>query len=455
MKIKSLMYVLMGTMLITTSCSDNELEKGNGSGTVDPVNASALVNVYSDKSGSEASLLVGNVFVKDSRTLTLNVPVACEKVYMKYNTVSGTEATKEFALSPVSRSAGQGVGFNFETNRLASVTLALPEDAVQPTNETDQGYLFYHNTGVVMFEDGWPTQLALWYDEDFNDVVFEYDLKVTECHSQQMMETVGGKEELLLTLDVRAIGGIYPTVLGVVLDGLKSEYVDRITASLVLKGGQGTMTDLAKEELSTKDVVKIENKNWNWNNDTRTEPRFAILTVDKAQTEGTVITLDGLSSLKDNNQDMFQVTPGKVREGLPMLRAEIRLIGKEGLTGADRDAQLAAFRGLILDTNRQNFFIKVSSGKEIHMKGYKPTSAYKAEYDELVANDATLDKAVYYSNTNGSTWGVKMPVGARHAYETVPFKVAYTGFADWVNTNGASNKNWYENFDAGKTVRYW
>ena len=207
MKIKSLMYVLMGTMLVTTSCSDNELEKGNdGSGTVDPVNASTLVNVYSDKSGSEASLLVGDVLVKDSRTLTLNVPAACEKVYMKYNTVSGTEATKEFALSPVSRGVDQSTGFNFETNRLASVTLALPEDAVQPTNETDQGYLFYHNTGVVMFEDGWPIQLDSWYDEDFNDVVFEYDLKVTECHSQQMMETVGGKEELLLTLDVRAVG---------------------------------------------------------------------------------------------------------------------------------------------------------------------------------------------------------------------------------------------------------
>ena len=455
MKIKGLMYVLMGTMLVTTSCSDNELEKGkDGSGTVDPVNASALVNVYSDKSGSEASLLVGDVLVKDSRTLTLNVPAACEKVYMKYNTVSGTEATKEFALSPVSRGVDQSTGFNFETNRLASVTLALPEDAVQPTNETDQGYLFYHNTGVVMFEDGWPTQLASWYEEDFNDVVFEYDLKVTECHSQQMMETVGGKEELLLTLDVRAVGGTLPTVLGVVLDGLKSEYVDRITASLVLKGGQGTMTDLAKEELSTKDVVKIENKNWNWSNDTRTEPRFAILTVDKAQAEGTVITLDGLSSLKDNNQDMFQVRPKKVREGLPMLRAEVRLIGKEGLTGADRDAQLAAFRELILDTNRQNFFIWANN-KEIHMKGYAPTSAYKAEYDKLVAKDATLDKDVYYSNTNGSTWGVKMPVGARHAYESVPFVEAYTGFADWVNTNGKSNKNWYEGFDPEKTVRYW
>ena len=447
MKIKSLMYVLMGTMLVTTSCSDNELEKGNdGSGTVDPVNASALVNVYSDKSGSEASLLVGDVLVKDSRTLTLNVPAACEKVYMKYNTVSGTEATKEFALSPVSRGVDQSTGFNFETNRLASVTLALPEDAVQPTNETDQGYLFYHNTGVVMFEDGWPIQLDSWYDEDFNDVVFEYDLKVTECHSQQMMETVGGKEELLLTLDVRAVGGIYPTVLGVVLDGLKSEYVDRITASLVLKGGQG---------LSTKNIVKVENKNWNWSNDTRKEPRFAILTVDKAQAEGTVITLDGLTSLMDNNQDMFQVTQGKVREGLPMLRAEVRLIGKEGLTGAERDAQLAAFRELILDTNRQNFFIKVNGGKEIHMRGYAPTSAYKAEYEALVAGDTTLDANVYYSNTKGSTWGVKLPVGTRHAYERVPFREAYPDFTKWVDSKGASNQKWYENFVDEKTIRYW
>lgn len=454
MKIKSLMYVLMGTMLVTTSCSDNELEKGNdGSGTVDPVNASTLVNVYSDKSGSEASLLVGDVLVKDSRTLTLNVPAACEKVYMKYNTVSGTEATKEFALSPVSRGVDQSTGFNFETNRLALVTLALPEDAVQPTNETDQGYLFYHNTGVVMFEDGWPIQLDSWYDEDFNDVVFEYDLKVTECHSQQMMETVGGKEELLLTLDVRAVGGIYPTVLGVVLDGLKSEYVDRITASLVLKGGQGTMTDLAKEELSTKNIVKVENKNWNWSNDTRKEPRFAILTVDKAQ--GTVITLDGLTSLMDNNQDMFQVTQGKVREGLPMLRAEVRLIGKEGLTGAERDAQLAAFRELILDTNRQNFFIKVNGGKEIHMRGYAPTSAYKAEYEALVAGDTTLDANVYYSNTKGSTWGVKLPVGTRHAYERVPFREAYPDFTKCVDSKGASNQKWYENFVDEKTIRYW
>ena len=44
------------------------------------------------------------------------------------------------------------------------------------------------------------------------------------------------------------------------------------------------------------------------------------------------------------------------------------------------------------------------------MRGYAPTSAYKAEYEALVAGDTTLDANVYYSNTKVPTWGVKLPV---------------------------------------------
>ena len=318
MKIKSLVYVLMGTMLVTTSCSDNELEKGNdGSGTVDPVNASALVNVYSDKSGSEASLLVGDVLVKDSRTLTLNVPAACEKVYMKYNTVSGTEATKEFALSPVSRGVDQSTGFNFETNRLASVTLALPEDAVQPTNETDQGYLFYHNTGVVMFEDGWPTDREIWYDEDFNDVVFEYDLKVTECQAEKWFEAGQGyKEGLKLTLDIRAKGGRYPIKLGVVLGGLDKKYIETVATRILLKEGQGKETELATGEMKAEmPQQQLFGKS-----------QFCKVTVD-TEHGSPVIIMDGLSALGDNT-NFFQTTKGFINPGQGMLRAEIILGAK-------------------------------------------------------------------------------------------------------------------------------
>ena len=79
----------------------------------------------------------------------------------------------------------------------------------------------------------------------------------------------------------------------------------------------------------------------------------------------------------------------------------------------------------------------------------------KAEYEALVAGDTTLDANVYYSNTKGSTWGVKLPVGTRHAYERVPFREAYPDFTKWVDSKGASNQKWYENFVDEKTIRYW
>lgn len=466
MKIKKLMYVLMGTILVFSSCSDNELENG-GKGPEQPVASSPLVNVYADESCSEASLLAGDILLNSSKTMTLNVPIHTDVVYMRYNKASGGVGTKAIAVSALTR-AGEGQGaFDYEMSRKANVSLTLPEDAVKPTDETDAGYLFYHNTGVAMFEDSWPKESTGW-DKDFNDVVFEYDLKVTECQDPEQMAKYGSKEELLLTLDVRAVGGTLPNVLGVVLEDLDSKYVDRITASLVLKGGQGTMRDLGKKELQTNSPVVVNVPEWNWDNDPATaKKRNAILTVDKGQTEGTVITLDGLSSLYDSNQTFFQTTWGSIRVGLPMLRAEIRLIGSE--TGVDIDKQREAYRELILDTKRQNFFIKISGGKEIHMKGYESTSAYASKYaEDAKVSDAKegeeMDANIPYCNQNGFVWGMKVPVGIRHAYEKVAFDEAYPKFANWVKTNGKEDTDWYLNpnplnndevKETAYLVRYW
>lgn len=460
MKIKKLVYVLLGALLVA-SCSDTEFEGGKEGG--GQASVSPLVKVYADEKGE--NLLAGDILIKEgaSRTITLNVPIHLEKVYMEYNTVSGAVKKAAFNLSPATRSESYPGDFAYETTRAASVTLTLPEDAVKPTDETDAGYLFYHSTGVAMFEDGWPEE-STWHDKDFNDVVFEYDFKVTECQDAAQMAKQGSKEELLLTLDVRALGGIYPTKLGVVLENLNKKYIDRVTAKLLLKGGQGTMEDLDKVELSTDSKVIVDVPNWRWSDDDASVSRNAKLIVDTTPTEGTIITLDGLTSLDNDKNDgskkvYFQTTKGAIREGLPMLRAEVRLIGKEGLEGAEREAQLKAYRDLILDTQRQNFFI-TAMGKETHMRGYKPTSAYKEGYNKVAASvsgngNEAMDENIPYCNKNGFVWGIKVPAGSRHAYEEEPFDKAYPKFNDWAKSNGASNKDWYLKFDPELTVRYW
>lgn len=89
MKIKKLIYVLVGTLVVASSCSDTEFGNGKeGTGT-EPAASSPLVKVYADEKGEH--LLAGNILVKEGapRTITLNVPIHTEKVYMEYNTVSG------------------------------------------------------------------------------------------------------------------------------------------------------------------------------------------------------------------------------------------------------------------------------------------------------------------------------------------------------------------------------
>ena len=48
-----------------------------------------------------------------------------------------------------------------------------------------------------MFEDGWPIQLDSWYDEDFNDVVFEYDLKAVSYTHLDHPHSSGDKAYIL------------------------------------------------------------------------------------------------------------------------------------------------------------------------------------------------------------------------------------------------------------------
>ncbi len=91
------------------------------------------------------------------------------------------------------------------------------------------------------------------------------------------------------------------------------------------------------------------------------------------------------------------------------------------------------------------------------MRGYKPTSAY-ADYAKdaaTMSGNEAINENIPYCNMNGFVWGIKVPVGTRHAYEKVAFETAYPKFKDWAKNNGASYKNWYEDFEPEETVKYW
>lgn len=435
MKARKLMYILLGMFVVACTDSNNEeMTENNGE-------KATIVSLYSEKSCDTEYLLVGDLLVKEGayQKLNLNVPVHCQNVYMKYTSASGEKITTLALNATNSRAANSE--FDMETSRRVSVALSLPEDAVQPTNEEDAGFRFYHNTGVAMFEDDWPRQ-STGFDNDFNDVVLEYDLKVTECQNDELLPAQGYKEGLLLTLDVRAKGGRFPTKVGVELLGLDPKFINEVSTRILWKKGQGMADEVAtgeKHATINKDGVSFD------------------LKVDL--NGNPIILLDGLAGLGDN-QNFFQVTEGHIIEGKPMLRAEIKLTGKNRseLPTIEGYDQLGAYRDLILDTKKQNFFIvaKNTNDREIHLKGYQPTRLYTTyDGDCLKGADYSMQNGTTYCNENGYVWAMKVPVGVQHAYESKSFSLAYPKFLKWTESNGAENQDWYLHPDMKYVVRYW
>ena len=290
-----------------------------------------------------------------------------------------------------------------------------------------------------MFEDNWPIEPG--QDNDLNDVVFEYDLKVTECQAEKWFEVGQGyKEGLKLTLDIRAKGGRYPIKLGVVLGGLDKKYIETVATRILLKEGQGKETELATGEMKAEmPQQQLFGKS-----------QFCKVTVD-TEHGSPVIIMDGLSALGDNT-NFFQTTKGFINPGQGMLRAEI-ILGAKVRTSLTEDLdQLKAYRALITDTHNQNFFIVTNTNKEIHMKGYRPSYLY-TNYEADSAGE--MMEGVPYCNKNGFVWGIKVPVGVKHAYEKVLFDNAYPEFRAWVTSNGADNKDWYLHPAAEKVVEAW
>ena len=407
MKIRSLMYVLMGTFTIV-ACTNSDNEATTGDSPTDKISTGfdwatsrtvsvsitsankTLVSLYSD---AECKIpLLENALVEGETTVDLNIPMHSQAVYAKYTAMSGSQV-RTINLKAVTRADG-------------SINL---EDAVAPTSEEDADFRFYHNTGVAMFEDNWPKQ-SNGPDNDLNDVVIEYDLKVTECQVENLLPAHGYKEGLLLTLDLRAKGGYYPTKLGVELIGLDKKYINEITSRILWKGGQGTEEEMVREETGG-DFVEVNMNTYK-------------LTVD-AKTGNPVIMLDGLSALGDK-QNFFQTTEGYIVIGKPMLRAEIKFAGKNRSEITDNEG-----------------------------KRYEPTRFY-TNYDVDAAKaDVEMINGIPYCNKNGFVWGVKVPVGVKHTYERVPFAEAYPQFTEWVQSNGAQNKDWYLAPLYGKVVEAW
>ena len=120
-------------------------------------------------------------------------------------------------------------------------TVQLPEPASYTTS--DLYYTSYHSSGVVMFDDRWPTLPDLGYRYDYNDVVIDYDIEARTV-ADAYLESDGWRELVKVTLHVRALGADEAIGAGVVLESFNTDYVDYVEEYKTLDSWQNPHGEL-------------------------------------------------------------------------------------------------------------------------------------------------------------------------------------------------------------------
>lgn len=364
------------------------------------------LSIFTDKECSENALIARMPVSQTAKEISLEIPVVNENLYIKYPVENG----KFKILATQLPAAGTK----------ADVSVVLPEDteATGGHDLYEKHLLVFTNRGTVMFEDNWPQT----GDYDFNDFVVQYCIQTTIYEPNEEDQKNGKDEELFkregvnIILYFQAIGGEYPYRLGLQFDSLK---IGDVTDPGIIK--QNCMDGLT-----------------------------ARLVSENAE-DPLAFVIEGTENLKDKTGGTYFNTEKEYQLGASQRLASISITIplKTGYNNLEKQSIL---KNCAIQYN-QNFFLQHTDngGKEIHLRGYQPTVAYK-NYENDRGNAVYPNPAVTYCNEKGLVWGIKVPNRIFHSIEKQDIKEAYPDFINWVSSGGKESRGWYNNYTPGKVI---
>lgn len=391
----------------------------------------------------------------------------------------------------------------------ADATLVeLPEPA--PYKTVDGDFTMYHSSGVVMFEDSWPNLNNGINDEDFNDIVIDYDIEAVTVADAQL-ESKGWKEQVKVAIHVRTVGTGEAWRVGLILENFDMHNVAKVTEYKTLdsfNSGHGTLPSwtigtiqenslhydpLATEYATTvwdrpaieigglqrynetnrgagtetyiyqnnegpvEHVMNPALKQYAAWNGPHTEQYDPTLADDKTLPR----SLDYIQK-----QVYYNVVPGyvNVAGGLYTYTVVYEMKSRADMTEEERLAVKKNMIDAVVNTTAQNFYIVRKDYTPVGLKGYKPVdfstknnSNYLTKYNQQFnANADHLSADTYYKGINGEVWGFKCPTLTKHLWNKMPFAWAYPNYKKWVESNGATNADWYKDADVnGRYLTCW
>lgn len=368
---------------------------------------------------------------------------------------------------------------------------------------SDLGFTTYHSSGVVMFEDSWPTSSRTKsgvYDTDFNDLVIDYDLE-TVVVPEELLASEGWREQVKVVLHVRAISGNKPARVGVILEDFNIDNVETIDGYCSFDSWQnphGVLPNWTKKTLQENSLHYESNKmrpcveigaifrinettsgsgteEYERVNDngstfkTVMNPKINSYW-EKPKTEQYSSDLESLyvspQSLKSVQKlTYYNVIPGfvNVSGGLYTYTVIYHMKPRNKMSSEEKSLVLENMINTVYETTNQNFYLINKDFTPVGLKGYIPGdfkvkgyNSYADKYNQVfAANSNILDENIPYVSKDGLIWEFKCPTLTRHLWNKLNFSSAYPKYMSWMDSNGEENTDWYENGVDSRYLTCW
>ena len=326
--------------------------------------------------------------------------------------------------------------------KAGNTTVKLSEPKEYAT--ADLGYTFYHSSGVVMFEDSWPSSSRVdgkKYDSDFNDCIIDYDVEAVVV-PDALLASEGWREQVKAVIHVRVTGAQAPWRVGMILEGFDQQYVESISDYKTLDSWQNPHGELPNWTVGTLqenslhyesnplrpciEIGGLQRLN-DANRGAGTEEYTRI--DDKGTTHKTVFnprinkywtspkTEQYDAALADittpatlayiQSQTFYNAIPGYVNVdgGLYTYTVIYHMKPRAEMSAEESAKALKNMIDAVNVTTNQNFYIVNNDFSPVGLKGYQPVdfavkekpNGYKPRYDQVfAANTDKLDATIPY-----------------------------------------------------------
>ncbi|MEG1580681.1 MAG: DUF4842 domain-containing protein [Bacteroidaceae bacterium] len=451
MKVKHLFFVLFAAVSLGSCSNDDSLTEGNTppiGGGLATSKALSYASIYAD-ANCKTPIIENTPLTSATTQVDFALSYGLNDVYVKYPTAKGYKVMQVAVTSENAAKKMKGTEIEnsevYEATHAVSATIVLPEDAVKEYVTNSDGYTNYHSSGVVMFDDSWPYNVA-GIDNDFNDLVVDYDLEATTIDEADTLNT--WREDLKVVMHVRAKGGGFAAGFGLLLEDFEDTFIDK--DDIDIRVSQGNWGAVTKDGIT----AKVE---WNENSNGGRSPiiyindLYKLINPKSAKENGLTLGTKHHFYNVENDESL------NVTKGLFTVTVTFRAKDRKNLSLEEGKKQLAAYQKVVMDTQKQNFFLVTKQKEknptnnkeemmtyEVHMKNYAPTASYEAKYEADRSKGIAKDPTNSYCAIDGFVWGFKVPVLTRHAVEKANFHTAYPQYAEWVTSNGSKNADWYK-----------